>query len=239
MGKITDKGCGLPIAKILKCDNTEFNPVVDRVATCDNIPVVTPVPAFATPAQTIAGTATNLIVNPADLYARENIPAQTGLGLVLSAIPAPAANQSNWGTNTLGEILHYMPGVGWQLVNKGAHLTTIGTSGTTAPGTDYLYASIIAPRDGVVDILQNYLAQWSSQNQQNIVQSYIIRNGIVLQATNASQFAYDSNTNNFIKNISVLAGDLISFGLSVSASSASSITNIPIASRINSITYTA
>jgi hypothetical protein len=116
MGKVTDAGCGLPIAKILKCDNTDFNPVTDRVATCADIPVVTPVPLFATPAQTIAGTATNLIVNPADLYARENIAAQTGLSNNLASIPAPAANQSNWGVNLLGETLHYMPGVGWKIV---------------------------------------------------------------------------------------------------------------------------
>jgi hypothetical protein len=47
-----------------KCDNTVFNPAVDKVATCADIP------AFATPAETIAGTATNLIVNPADLTAK-------------------------------------------------------------------------------------------------------------------------------------------------------------------------
>jgi hypothetical protein len=80
-----------------------------------------PVPAaaavtFATPAQTIAGTSAVLAVNPADLYARENIAAQTGLGLVLSAIPAPTAAQSVWGVNTLGETLHYAPGLGWKIV---------------------------------------------------------------------------------------------------------------------------
>jgi hypothetical protein len=233
MGLASCPSTPTPAVSFTKCDNTAFNPAVDKIATCTDIP------SFATPAETVTGTATNLIVNPADLYARENIPAQTGLGLVLSAIPAPTANQSNWGVNTLGEVLHYAPGLGWQLVNKGAHLIATATSATTTPGNDYIYASITAPRAGIVDIMQNYLAQWSSQNAQNIVQSYIIRNGIVLQSTNASQYAYDSNTNNFVKNISVLAGDVISFGLSVAASSASSITNIPVTSRTNSITYTA
>jgi hypothetical protein len=88
---------------------------------------------YATPAQTVAGTATNLIVNPADLVARENIPAQTGLGLVLSAIPAPAANQSPWGVNTLGEILHYAPGLGWKIVDNRYGSTTSLTAPYTPP----------------------------------------------------------------------------------------------------------
>lgn len=50
--------------KIYKCDDTPFNSVTDRVATCSDIP------AFATPAETIAGTATDLMVNPADLTAK-------------------------------------------------------------------------------------------------------------------------------------------------------------------------
>jgi hypothetical protein len=89
---------------------------------------------FATPAQTIAGTSTTLAVNPADLYARENIAAQTGLGLVLSAIPAPTASQSNWGVNTLGETLHYMPGVGWKVIadQYGTEVIQAGSVATVA-----------------------------------------------------------------------------------------------------------
>ena len=114
---------------------------------------------FATPAETIAGTSTTLAVNPADLYARENIAAQTGLGLVLSAIPAPTASQSNWGVNTLGETLHYMPGVGWKIIddkygeyasvslggyNGGATITVV----RTAPRTGILSVSCSAYTDG-------------------------------------------------------------------------------------------
>ena len=89
---------------------------------------------FATPAETIAGTSTALAVNPADLYARENIAAQTGLGLVLSAIPAPTASQSNWGVNTLGETLHYMPGVGWKVIadQYGTEVIQAGSVATVA-----------------------------------------------------------------------------------------------------------
>lgn len=93
-----------------------------------------PAVPFATPAQTIAGTSTTLAVNPADLYARENIAAQTGLGLVLSAIPAPTASQSNWGVNTLGETLHYMPGVGWKVIadQYGTEVIQAGSVATVA-----------------------------------------------------------------------------------------------------------
>jgi len=326
MGKATSAGCGLPIAKILKCDNTEFNPVTDRVATCADIPVVTPAAdfwrsgagatlpdgttdtsedisrtgkvglgtttpvtdvhikkavtgevgvtventlvtandyadvvtlngdikavlgsykaggygytgtesnndffiyagnntaivvkpnqrvgigsnasvnnptdtlyvhngtagdsgltlaglpsataptagaqpigvdangkvvrvagggtvTFATPAETIAGTSTTLAVNPADLVARENIPAQTGLSNNLAAIPAPTANQSNWGTNTLGETLHYAPNLGWQIVNNRYGDQIVQPAGVIpTPVSAWATAvSLVAPRDG-------------------------------------------------------------------------------------------
>lgn len=103
---------------------------------------------FATPAETIAGTSTTLAVNPADLYARENIAAQTGLGLVLSAIPAPTASQSNWGVNTLGETLHYMPGVGWKIV---ADHFKIDTTYTNPPLPNAVFTTLFSytvPRAG-------------------------------------------------------------------------------------------
>jgi hypothetical protein len=116
------------------------------------LPVSTQDP-YATPAQTIAGDATALIVNPADLYARENIPAQTGLGLVLSAIPAPAANQSPWGVNTLGETLHYMPGVGWKIVSDyHQEVSADYINASPAQGVWVIGASVTAPRAGKVII---------------------------------------------------------------------------------------
>lgn len=108
---------------------------------------------YATPAQTIAGTATALIVNPADLYARENIPAQTGLGLNLAVIPAPTANQSPWGVNTLGETLHYAPGLGWRIV-AGLHQieSAVSTNSTPTQGVWVAGATVVAPRAGKVVI---------------------------------------------------------------------------------------
>jgi hypothetical protein len=105
---------------------------------------------FATPAETIAGTSTALAVNPADLVARENIPAQTGLGLVLSAIPAPTASQSPWGVNTLGETLHYAPGVGWQIVSRFYGAQVVQPAGSIpAPVSAWVTAvSLVAPRAG-------------------------------------------------------------------------------------------
>jgi hypothetical protein len=66
--------------------------------------------------QAQAGTSAVTVINPADLYARENIAAQTGLSNDVTAIAAPSAGQSNWGVNLLGETLHYAPGVGWKIV---------------------------------------------------------------------------------------------------------------------------
>jgi hypothetical protein len=103
---------------------------------------------FATPAETVAGTATALAVNPADLYARENIAAQTGLGLVLSAIPAPTASQSPWGVNTLGETLHYEPGVGWKLVANAYYKPYQEIILPSIPSGPTVTASEIVPRAG-------------------------------------------------------------------------------------------
>ncbi len=118
---------------------------------------------FATPAQTIAGTSTTLAVNPADLYARENIPAQTGLGLVLGAIPAPTASQSVWGTNTLGETLHYSPGLGWEIVADLYQQTTAKyINSTPTQGSWVLGATVTAPRAGKVII-----TGWAEANINN------------------------------------------------------------------------
>lgn len=112
------------------------------------LPDAVAVPAFATPAETIAGTATNLIVNPADLFARENISAQTGLSSNVAAIPAPTASQSNWGVNTLGETLHYMPGVGWKIVADFFKLDTTYANPAIPTGVFTPLFSFTAPRAG-------------------------------------------------------------------------------------------
>jgi hypothetical protein len=106
---------------------------------------------FATPAETVAGTATALAVNPADLYARENIAAQTGLGLVLGAIPAPTAGQSPWGVNTLGETLHYAPGLGWQIVDRKHGLYEAVSLGAYNGGA-LVTVVRTAPRSGVISV---------------------------------------------------------------------------------------
>ena len=111
---------------------------------------------FATPAETVAGTSTTLAVNPADLIARENIPAQTGLNADPALIPAPAANQSPWGVNTLGETLHYAPGLGWQIVANHANIAGSGVDITHGGGPSTAFATIPAPRAGKITV--NYRA---------------------------------------------------------------------------------
>jgi hypothetical protein len=110
---------------------------------------------FATPAETVVGTSTALAVNPADLYARENTPAQTGLGLVLTAIPAPTAGQSPWGTNTAGETLHYAPGLGWKIVDNYIFFSNTIAAAAAVPTAANAVTPIIsytAPRAGRVII---------------------------------------------------------------------------------------
>ena len=178
--------------------------------------VAVPSTVFATPAETIAGTATDLIVNPADLYARENILAQTGLGLVLSAIPAPAANQSPWGTNTLGETLHYMPGVGWKIVADLYGITGSGalagqSAGTAARNVAYL----TMPRAGRVTISLAGLALANATTRMygNVV-DYLytyITNPAGIQYFDGMETPYYNNClSNASGAFNVLAGDVIS-----------------------------
>jgi hypothetical protein len=103
---------------------------------------------FATPAETVAGTSTTLAVNPADLFARENIAAQTGVSNDLAAIPAPTAGQSNWAVNLLGETLHYEPGVGWKLVANAYYKPYQQTIFPSIPGGVTVTASDTVPRAG-------------------------------------------------------------------------------------------
>jgi hypothetical protein len=139
---------------------------------------------FATPAETVAGTSTTLAVNPADLYARENIPAQTGLGLVLSAIPAPTANQSVWGVNTLGEILHYAPGLGWKIVANFYGTQASQPAGTipTPVGTWTTAVSLVAPRAGRVIVTAHVFVENSTHAA---LAGGLSINGIVQPASNS------------------------------------------------------
>ncbi len=147
---------------------------------------------FATPAQTITGTSTTLAVNPADLYARENISAQTGLSNDVTAIPAPTASQSPWGVNLLGETLHYAPGIGWQIVSN-MHQESTATYTNSAPtqGSWVLGATVTAPRAGKVII-----TGWAEANINNPGTGIVIgsavgiaKNGSVIQQHNVGSIS--------------------------------------------------
>jgi hypothetical protein len=108
--------------------------------------------AFATPAEAIAGTSTTTIINPADLFARESRPAQTGLSNDQTLIPAPTSNQSPWGVNQLGEKLVYIEGVGWRVVADFLSIyTTYGDPVLTAGAINTMF-TYTAPRTGRISI---------------------------------------------------------------------------------------
>jgi hypothetical protein len=113
---------------------------------------------FATPAQTIAGASTTLSVNPADLVARENIPAQTGLNNDVALIPAPTASQSPWGQNALGETLHYAPGLGWKIIDNQYHTScSVPSSAPVATVSNVIktICTLAAPRAGLAVLTAN------------------------------------------------------------------------------------
>jgi hypothetical protein len=178
---------------------------------------------YATPAQTVAGTATALVVNPADLFARENIAAQTGLGLVLSAIPAPTASQSNWGTNTLGETLHYMPGVGWKVVDGRWGSFQPCAGGINIPANSFSnLTQITMPRAGVVSVSAEVFftasAGWTSLYCDLFKNGAIITNNLLHTVANNSGHILDAMvTNASVVRVVVAAGDVISAGAQISS----------------------
>jgi hypothetical protein len=167
------------------------------------------VPAFATLAETVAGTSTTSAVNPADLYARENIPAQTGLGLVLSAIPAPTASQSNWGVNTLGETLHYMPGVGWKIVADLYKKETLYPNVANIPaGAFTLVGSYVAPRGG--DLLVTATAAFTNTTLPAKVRLLVQKNaGSYYGNSGSAVTTADGVHIEATKHFTIVAGDVL------------------------------
>jgi hypothetical protein len=173
---------------------------------------------FATNAEAQAGTSTALLVNPANLYARENITAQTGVANDPAAVPAPTAGQSNWATNLQGERLHYMPGIGWQVVANAFGLSTRSTVATFGIGAGTVVSTWntwTATRPGRVHAV-GYTAGANPGFSVLVgIQSSIYLNG----TRQASAFSSQSNitsgcdaTSSVI--LTVAAGDILTFRIS-------------------------
>jgi hypothetical protein len=170
---------------------------------------------FATPAETIVGTSTTLAVNPADLFARENIAAQTGVSNNLSAIPAPTASQSNWATNLLGETLHYEPGVGWKVVADNYGYNVRNTAPTFSVGAGPFTTTIhsfTAPRAGRF-VATTYVAGLNSALQNyatSSLQANVFVNGVrfasALSRQNDQNGGHDANSAVVLQ---LAAGDIV------------------------------
>jgi hypothetical protein len=113
---------------------------------------------FATNAEAQAGSSAALLISPANLYARENIAAQTGLDNDPALIAVPTAGQSNWGTTALGEVVHYMPNVGWKVVaNQYQQSVSYTLDGSVSGGT-VIRGTYTAHRTGVVTVSMQCVA---------------------------------------------------------------------------------
>jgi hypothetical protein len=163
---------------------------------------------FATPAETVAGASTTLAVNPADLYARENIPAQTGVSNDVTAIPAPTAGQSPWATNALGEQLHYEPGVGWQIVSK-LHGFTLGAYAVVPPNTINSSLNIVAPRAGRMTVSAYISALMNGAAGAPKTISVFVNKGPIRFGDTAETSTNNALDANASGSFNVLAGDVI------------------------------
>jgi hypothetical protein len=159
-------------------------------------------PIFATPAEAQAGTSATLHINPADLYARENIAAQTGVSNDVTAIPAPAANESPWAINQLGETLHYMPDVGWKIVaDQYGATTALGASFTPPPSTISALPGLTftMPRAGKVSFSLSQLVTGTYY----IGAAYLMKNGVLF-----SRFGATGSGSTTVGNWPGAAGDI-------------------------------
>jgi hypothetical protein len=108
----------LPIAKLLKCNNTEFNPTTDRVATCNDIPVVPVVDGSET--KITAGTNTTV----------------TGAGTVASPYVLNATAATPQTLSLAGQTLTLSGGGGSVNLPVGkTEVLAIGDFGVTFPNT--------------------------------------------------------------------------------------------------------
>lgn len=180
------------------------------------LPAAVAGPAFATPAQAQTGTSATLMINPADLYARENIAAQTGVSNDLAAIPAPGPGQSPWATNQLGERLHYMPNVGWLMVNNG-HVIELPITPTTLTTVPIVVASAVMPRAGVIDIVSSLGVTYDIAQTTNVeIQTTVQINGAPVQHVYFTGGARTFNANCNGQNFPVAAGDVVSLAVNKS-----------------------
>jgi hypothetical protein len=104
--------------------------------------------------------------SPYDLYLREHMAAQSNLGLDIPNIPTPGPGDSMWGINTLGEVLHYAPGLGWQIVNYRYGAQVAQPAGSIAiPASAWTTAvSLVVPRAGRIVATGHIVVDNSAHN---------------------------------------------------------------------------
>jgi hypothetical protein len=168
---------------------------------------------FATNAEAQAGTSAALLINPANLYARESIAAQTGLANNPASIAAPTAGQSPFGTTILGEAVRYFPGIGWKVVGANYAERTNYTADVSASGGTVIRGTFTCHRAGAVYVSMGVYGISNGSNQ-SVVLARVSVNGDANSLENDS--CYDATSGNAITaNVSrvyvVTAGQVISF----------------------------
>jgi hypothetical protein len=183
---------------------------------------------YANTTETRDGTATDLIINPYDLYLREHMAAQSNLGLDIPNIPTPGPGDSMWGENTLGEVLHYAPGLGWQIVDHRYGQTVDTPAGVTTPaGVWGLGTPVTAPRAGRVLITSkavgynaaNHFAMATGlfKNGSQITQSNMGSVGSTGTPPSNAGYQVILQTPSIV--VDVVAGDVLAFGATSTGSS--------------------
>jgi hypothetical protein len=148
---------------------------------------------YATAAQSQAGTSLNTIINPADLFARENIPISFTATNQVSTTAAPLAGESYLRRNSLNEVYRWIPSGGfpypphWELIASGFSATT-GTPTTSVPntpaGTVATIATLTVPRSGTISLSgrTSFFAGNPAVGVITQTAAHIRKNGVVVAA---------------------------------------------------------
>jgi hypothetical protein len=191
MGLASCPSVSTPAVSFTKCDNTAFNPTVDKIPLCP-VPVAAP---------------------------------KTGVSNDVTAVPAPAAGESEWAVNLLGETLHYAPGLGWKIVDNKYDAAVGGNVAITSANTWTTVASLVAPRAGKVIINANVGAAQNGTTYTGVSSRITVAgNQYTVDNSDIVGFAGFKHTNNASLSTiaTVAAGDIIAISSIITADTGTS-----------------
>jgi hypothetical protein len=139
----------------------------------------------------------------------------------VTAIAAPTAGQSHWGANLQGETLHYAPGGGWKIVANRWSTDAFMAGPFTAPITETVVHTYVAPRSGVLAITGYAIFHCLAGEVGTVVAAGFSENGLGLVFNSAPLQALINGAHITVNiTYTVVAGDVLNFRVTSGTGSA-------------------